>query len=247
MTYSDGDGGELVGYSIFAETKSSSKRPGLLVFPGPYGDGGSAQEREVARAYARKGLVVFLPDYYPTRNSDKDFNQTLAAVAAYEPFLKDSAKAQKIAKLAYDQLAQSPLVDADKISAIGFCFGGAMTLNLARSGAKLVVAVSLHGEYPHLDTDLGTAGATGAYNTQHFVEMVGYADPFIPRAARDAWVTELKARTDGTDQTFDFIVYGTSVHAFSIKYSENFLNVSSGWLLSPLLKAYRLCLFSCMY
>merc|ERR1712032_1585327 len=168
VKYSDGRGGELVGYCIAEETTSKAKRPGLLVFPGPYGDGGGEEEREVAREYARKGMVVFLPDYYPTRNSDTDFNQTLAAIAGYEDFLKDSAKAQAIAKLGYDQLAKSDMVDANKISAIGFCFGGAMTLNLARSGAKLVVAVSLHGEYPHLDTKVGKNSATGTYNTQHF-------------------------------------------------------------------------------
>ena len=226
VKYSDGRGGELVGYCIYKETASKSKRPGLLVFPGPYGDGGGEEEREVAREYARKGMVVFLPDYYPTRNSDTDFDQTLAAVAQYDGFLKDSERAQEIAKLGYDQLAKSDMVDPDKISAIGFCFGGAMTLNLARSGAKLLAAVSLHGEYPHLDTKVGKNGATGAYNTQHFVEMVGYADPFIPEESRDAWVTELQGYTAKTEQTFDFIVYGTSVHAFSIRYSENFLNVS---------------------
>ena len=228
VKYSDGRGGELVGYCIAEETTSKAKRPGLLVFPGPYGDGGGEHERDVAREYARKGMVVFLPDYYPTRNSDTDFNQTLAAIAQYEGFLKDSAKAQAIAKLGYDQLAKSDMVDTNKISAIGFCFGGAMTLNLARSGAKLLAAVSLHGEYPHLDTKVGTNGATGTYNTQHFVEMVGYADPFIPEASRDAWVTELQGYTAKTDKTFDFIVYGTSVHAFSIRYSETFLNVSLG-------------------
>merc|ERR1711934_583251 len=81
--------------------------------------------------------------------------QTLMAIAQYDDFLKDSKKAQEIAKLGYDQLAKSDMVDPDKISAIGFCFGGAMTLNLARSGAKLLAAVSLHGEYPHLDKNIG--------------------------------------------------------------------------------------------
>jgi dienelactone hydrolase len=225
VKYSDGRGGELVGYCIYKETTSKSKRPGLLVFPGPYGDGGGEEERDVAREYARKGMVVFLPDYYPTRNSDTNFTQTLMAIAQYDGFLKDSERAQEIAKLGYDQLAKSDMVDPNKISAIGFCFGGAMTLNLARSGAKLLAAVSLHGEYPHLDPKIGNNGAIGKYNTQHFVEMVGYADPFIPGAAREEWVNELKGYTANTDKTFDFIVYGTSVHAFSIHYSETFLNV----------------------
>ena len=230
VKYSDGAGGELVGYCIYKHTESKSKRPGLLVFPGPYGDGGGKNERAVAMEYALKGMVVFLPDYYPTRNSENNYTETLAAIVQYFPFLKNSKKAQAIAKLGYDQLAQMSFVDPDKISAIGFCFGGAMTLNLARSGAKLVVAASLHGEYPHLDTSLGGGdGTTGTYNTQHFVQMVGSADPFIPKEGRDAWVKELQSHT-GKDSRFkyDFTVYDGAVHAFSIKYSHNFLDVSVG-------------------
>merc|ERR1719181_1736796 len=170
-------------------------------------------------------MVVFLPDYFPTRNSEDNAQEVAAVVGQYHAFLHNSKKAQAIIKLGYYELASMPIVDATKISAIGFCFGGAMTLNLARSGAKLLAAVSLHGEYPHLDKTLGNNGAIGKYNTQHFVEMVGYADPFIPEKSREAWVSELQGYTANTDKTFDFIVYGTAVHAFSIEYSENFLNV----------------------
>merc|ERR1712226_1591538 len=169
-------------------------------------------------------MVVFLPDYYPTRNSENDPDQVMAAVSAYGPFLEDSEKAQKIAKLGYDQLAKMAIVDADKISAIGFCFGGAMALNLARSGAKLQAAVSLHGEYPHLDAKLGTNGALGKYNTKYFVEMVGDADPFILAKDRGDWVTELHNRTKGTDMSYEMKIYGNTVHAFSIKYSQTFLD-----------------------
>ena len=106
-----------------------------------------------------------------------------------------------------------------------------MTLNLARSGAKLALGVSLHGEYPALNPKVGSNGATGKYDTKHFVEMVGLRDPFIPEAARNAWVTELTRYTNGTNNTFDFITYPNATHAFSIKYSPTFLNVSvDAWM-----------------
>ena len=102
---------------------------------------------------------------------------------------------------------------------------------MARSGAKLSLGVSLHGEYPYLNPKVGFNGATGKYNTKHFVEMVGLRDPLIPEAARKAWVAELTSRTNGTNSSFQFITYPNATHAFSIKYSPTFLNVSGdAWI-----------------
>src|SRR6202012_3524734 len=50
------------------------------------------------------------------------------------------------AKAAYDQLAKNPMVNPNKIAAIGYCFGGAGALDLARSGAALVDTVTFHGD-----------------------------------------------------------------------------------------------------
>ena len=38
-----------------------------------------------------------------------------------------------------------PQVDANRLAAIGFCFGGSVVLELAREGADLKAAVSFHG------------------------------------------------------------------------------------------------------
>ena len=43
---------------------------------------------------------------------------------------------QKLAKLALDQLLSVSQVDPEKVGVIGFCFGGAMALNLGRAGGK---------------------------------------------------------------------------------------------------------------
>jgi|GEM_PF-2070421 len=46
---------------------------------------------------------------------------------------------------AYQVLAELPLVQTDKMVAIGFCVGGLCVLDLARSGAGVAGVVSFHG------------------------------------------------------------------------------------------------------
>ena len=45
-------------------------------------------------------------------------------------------------------LREHPLVDPDRLAAIGYCFGGSTSLKLAHSGAKLSAVVSFHGALP---------------------------------------------------------------------------------------------------
>src|SRR6185312_2232988 len=42
-------------------------------------------------------------------------------------------------------LGSLPQVDATRLAAVGFCFGGSVVLELARDGADLKAVVSLHG------------------------------------------------------------------------------------------------------
>merc|ERR1711998_182568 len=111
--------------------------------------------------------------------------------------------------------------DANRIGAIGFCFGGAMGLNLARSGARLRVISSNHGEYPyHDDFNMGD------YNVDYFLEMIGHDDILIPEAHREEWKEELKGNTEGTTKEYEMIIWPSpNVHGFSIEYSPILYNV----------------------
>src|SRR5258708_26827474 len=48
-------------------------------------------------------------------------------------------------RVALETLAALPQVDAGRLAAIGFCFGGSVVLELARAGADLKAVVSFHG------------------------------------------------------------------------------------------------------
>ena len=75
------------------------------------------------------------------------------------------AKARFLAAL--DLLKSDPTVDADKIAAIGYCFGGGVVLSMARMGVDLKGVVSFHGS-------LGTENPRAAGNSQG-------ARPGLPR------------------------------------------------------------------
>ena len=74
----------------------------------------------------------------------------------------DRERARGRINTALDTLRKQEAVglDADRLGAIGFCFGGAMVLELARSGTGLGGVVSFHGS---LDTSMpAEAGAVRA-------------------------------------------------------------------------------------
>lgn len=68
--------GKLTGRLVYKQ--GGTNMPGLVLYGGPWGDGGGAAEREYAKVYAAKGMVVFLPDYFPEVCGDT--NQTTLSV-----------------------------------------------------------------------------------------------------------------------------------------------------------------------
>jgi dienelactone hydrolase len=196
LTYYDGET-PLNGRLIYKQMSGNEKRPGLVLYGGPWGDGGGEAEREYARVYAAKGMVVFLPDYFTETCGDTNQTTLMLCLSQYfGGFLNQTAYAQRIALLAYTALKRQPMVNSAKIGAMGFCFGGAMALQAARAGAEFEVAVSLHGEYPPHNF-----ANPAPWATKYFVEMIGYDDPLIPADSRNAWMSELSNVTAGTNNT----------------------------------------------
>jgi dienelactone hydrolase len=88
---------------------------------------------------------------------------------------------------ARDLIRGQPNVDAMRIGAIGYCFGGAVVLEMARAGDDLRGVVSLHGL---LDTT--TPAKAGAVKAEVLV-LAGGADPYVPKDQVDALDRELKS------------------------------------------------------
>ena len=129
----------LRGYLAFDET-AAGRRPGVLVFHEGLGLGDFAMAR--ARMLAELGYVALAADMFGDRRQARNLQEVANLVGGLrnEP---ETLRARGRAALA--TLAALPQVDANRMAAIGFCFGGSVVLELARDGADLKAVVSFHG------------------------------------------------------------------------------------------------------
>jgi len=102
-------------------------------------------------------------------------------------------------------LAADPRVDAAKIAAIGYCFGGGVVLHMARAGEPLAAVASFHGM-------LGSAEPMkpGAFSGQILV-ATGGADPFVPGEQVEAFKKEM----DAAGAHYEVVVYPDAKHGFT--------------------------------
>ena len=138
-TYRDGTT-EFEGYLAF-DGAANVRRPAVLVFH--QWSGCSAFEREKAEWLAGLGYVALAVDMYGTgrRGSNPDENGALMT-----PLVQDRAMLRARAAAALRHVRSLPMVDGDRVGAIGFCFGGLCVLDVARAGMEGVRGVvSLHG------------------------------------------------------------------------------------------------------
>jgi dienelactone hydrolase len=188
------------GYLAFDETKAG-RRPGVLVFHEGLGLGDFAMAR--ARQLAELGYVALAADMFCDRRQARNLTEVAKLVGELrnEPeVLRGRARA------ALATLAAMPQVDAGRMAAIGFCFGGSVVLELARDGADLKAAVSFHGV---LTTR--TPAVPGQVKASVLV-LTGADDPLAPPDQLLAFENEMRAAEVADWQV---ISYGNTLHGFT--------------------------------
>jgi len=178
----------------------SGKRPGVLVMPEAFGLGDHA--RQSAERLAALGYVALAADPYGNGFLAKDLQEAMGVAM---PLRDDPVKFRQRARVALDTLAALPQVDASRLAMIGYCMGGAFSLELARDGAPLKGVVSFHGA---LDTK--RPAQPGQVRAKVLV-CHGADDPLVPPAAVSAFTGEMTQA--GAD--WQFISYGGTVHSFT--------------------------------
>ncbi len=205
IDYHDGDT-LLEGYLAYRDTGSKPK-PAVLVAHDWSG------RRELAckgaERIAELGYAGFALDMYGKGivGADGDTERNGALMA---PFAQDRALLRRRINAAVHTVRQLPHVDATRIAAIGYCFGGMCVLELARSGADVRGVVSIHGIF-------APGKITNESINAKILCLHGHDDPMVPPEQVLAFETEMtQAHAD-----WQVHVYGGTMHAFTNPKANN--------------------------
>jgi dienelactone hydrolase len=196
----------LKGYLAYDDAVKG-KRPGVLVVHEWWGHNDYARER--ARMLAGLGYTALALDMYG------DGHQAHHPDEAGK-FSGEVRKNLTMAKARFDAarqiLSSHASVDSANIGAIGYCFGGAIVLEMARQGEPLKGVVSFHGS---LNTEQpAMAGKVKA----RMLVLTGEADPFVPVEQ----VETFKKEMDAAKANYRVIAYPGAKHSFTSKESDQY-------------------------
>jgi dienelactone hydrolase len=193
------DDAVLEGYLAWDES-APDPRPGVVISHTWAGRGPFEEQR--ARGLAEEGFVAFALDMYGkgVRGSSPAENATLMS-----QFMEDRVLLQARIARSVDAIRRQPEVDAGRVAAMGYCFGGLCVLDLARSGSDVLGVASMHGMF---DPPGNTAGNR---ISARVLCLHGYDDPLAPPERLLALASELTA--GGAD--WQVHAYGNTLHAFT--------------------------------
>ena len=187
---------------------SDQRRPGLVMVPDWFGVTPAAVEQ--AKDVARDDYVILVTDIYGKGVRPKDDAGALAQVKSlYSDVEALRARTAKAVEVLKAQAGKAPL-DAAKIGAFGYCFGGSSVLELARSGAKLAGIVTFHGG---LETT--TPAKADAVKTPLLVLNGADDESQAPHIAG----FEKEMNNAGAD--WQFVNFSGAVHCFALKAANS--------------------------
>ncbi len=195
----EADGVTLKGYLAYDDS-IKGKRPGVLVVHEWWGQNEYARRR--ARMLAALGYTALAVDMYG--NGKVVDNPDDAGKLAGEIY-KNMPMAKARFEAAMQLLGKQPTVEAGKLAAFGYCFGGGVALNMARMGEDLKGVASFHG-------GLGTSSpAQPGMIKARIISFSGDADPSIGPDKVAAFRKEM----DAAGANYRVVIYPGAKHAFT--------------------------------
>jgi dienelactone hydrolase len=195
------DGSDRLSGVLIRDSSLSGPRPGVTLFHEAWGLNDYMLRR--AHMIAELGYVAFAADVFGER---RVMNNPVDAMPVTKSYREQPQRLRARAIAAFDTLRAQEYVDAKRIAAIGYCFGGTTSLELARSGAELAAVVSFHGTL----ASAAPVDQPGIIKSSILV-CTGADDPMIPPAQITAFQEEMtKAKAD-----FQILIFGGAVHSFT--------------------------------
>lgn len=205
IEYKQGDT-VLVGYLAWKTDSWEAKAPAVVVCPEWWGNDGYAHKR--AEMLAAEGYVALAIDMYGKGDDGKaKTTQDPAQAGKWAGEVnKDPALLRARARAGYDLLASQANVDPKRIAAIGYCMGGTVALELARTGADLRAVVAFHASRIAAADPADNKRITGTVLICH-----GQDDGFCAPEEIARFHAQMKEA--GVDYEFDS--YAGAVHSFT--------------------------------
>ena len=198
VEYKDGSN-TLKGYIAYDESLKGT-RPGILVVHEWWGLNDYTKMR--CEMLAKIGYFAFAADIYGDGFQTTSMDEAGKHAGA---FRNDRQLMRQRINLALAELKKQKLVDPDNIAAIGYCFGGTVSLELARSGADVKGIVSFHG-------GLDTPNPADAQSIKaKILVLTGGDDPNV----KDEQVENFKKEMRDAGVDYEITIYGGAVHAFT--------------------------------
>ena len=196
------DGTTFSGVLVYDDS-DSDKRPGLVMVPNWKGVNDSAIAK--AKQLAGDDYVVLVADVYGKGvrpKTDAEAGPVATKLRNDRPVLR--ARALKAIEVLKAQAGKAPL-DAGRIGAVGFCFGGTTVLEMARAGAPLAGVVSLHG-------GLGSPLPAKAGGSHPSVLVLNGADD---KGVSKDDIASFEQEMNAAKADWEFTNYSGAVHCFA--------------------------------
>jgi dienelactone hydrolase len=199
VTYQDGQT-TMKGFVVYDDAVQG-KRPGIIMVHEWWGI--TKHMHTEAQKFAQQGYTAFIADMYGDGRTG-DNPQDAGALSG--SVMRDPKVMEARFNAARAQLAGHLSVDPTRIGAVGYCFGGAVVLNMARTGADLVAVAGFHASLG-LNTPAPAPGTVKA----KILVLNGADDPFVKREQYEV----LKKDFDAAKAAYRVIEYPGAVHAFT--------------------------------
>ena len=194
----DADSAHLTGFVAW-DSGITARRPVVLIVHEWWGLNDYAKNR--ARQLAALGYLAIAVDMY---GDGKMGNDPDAAGKLAMPFYEHPEKAKARFEAALTKIKAFPEADTNRVAAMGYCFGGAVVLNMARMGEPLKAVVSFHGNLVGVPVDKNLLKAK-------VLVCHGDSDQFV----KPQEVALFKKQMDSIGADYTFKSYPNATHAFT--------------------------------